>query len=155
MVKTMFSKYGHRVEFIRTDAATVENSEEVLSHLAKDGIVIKPAVPRNQRQNPTERKLQNIFNCVSAMLLDQVLLGPSFWDLALVAQANARNVSTLHDGISLYTRMTNMTPDINDYQYPFGTPVATFEQLPSDRKFQPKAQFGLQLEVLTMVIMGF
>ena len=60
------------------DAATVENSDEVLTHLAQEGIVIKPAVPRNQRQNTTERKVKTIDNCVSSMLLDQVLLGPSF-----------------------------------------------------------------------------
>jgi len=143
LVRQELSKYNHRLEYIRCDAATVENSEEAHQWLADNHIAIKPAIPRNQRQNPAERSLQTVFNNVSAMLSDQKLLGPAFYDLAVVAQCMARNIVRIYNGVSLYFHMTGIMPDINDFKFPFGTPVVTFEQLNSDAKFKPKGQFGI------------
>ena len=77
------------------------------------------------------------------MLLDQKLLGPAFWDSALLAQSNAHNIVTLYNGMSLYLIMTGIMPDINDFKFAFGTPVVTYEQQESDPKFKPKGQFGI------------
>ena len=145
-IQLLCKKYNHRYGLCRVDATKIQNSDQCFRELAELGIAVKPAVPRRQRQNPAERDLQGTFNCVTAILASQKILGPAFYDHAVRAHCLASNAVTIHEGYSAQAWMTGASPDMNDFRFPFGTPIGSFEQMPNDPKFKMKGQFAVSLD---------
>ena len=63
--------------------------------------------------------------------------------MAVTLVSATHNMVTVVNDHSVEFLMTGRMPDALDYKFSFGQPVATFEELPSDARFTPKAQFAI------------
>jgi len=102
-------RFGHRMEKLRVDFGTVERGAEFIQacsllnsitatdgvHLQIDstekGVEVLPSAPERQQQNPVERYIQQYKNLKAANMVDQDLLGASFWGWAGIATAKGMN----------------------------------------------------------------
>ena len=73
-----YQTHGHRVLKIRSDAGSAENALESAEFLSQFNIITDTAAPDEQQQNPVEREMQTLKKGVSALLIDQTALGPSW-----------------------------------------------------------------------------
>lgn len=102
-------RFGHRMEKLQVDFGTVERGAEFIESCSRlnstmqdaevtvgivsveKGVEVLPAAPQRQQQNPVERHIQQYKNLKAANMVDQDLLGASFWGWAGLATAKAMN----------------------------------------------------------------
>jgi len=149
-VITFYKYHGHSVSHIRCDAGSSENASDVgASLLQEHNIIMLPASPGHQHQNPVEREVQTLIKGVSCLLLDQNSLGPTWWDYAVeswIQTANCRPHKNEWMALpsSPLEIITGSPPDVGtSFRFPFGCPVSTIP--PTDRpwKYGPNAEFGI------------
>jgi hypothetical protein len=118
-VISFYKSQGHTVRFIRCDAGSSENDSTAGARLLQDhGVIMQPAAPGHQHQNPVEREVQTLVKGVSCLLLDQQSLGATWWDYAVelwVHTANCRPYTKewLNLPLSSVEIVTGKPPDIS------------------------------------------
>ena len=148
-VRTTLNRYQHQLCTVRTDAGSVEASEQLATQLAELGIVLNAATPASQYQNFVERFIQTAIHGIATTLLAQSHLDNSFWGLALHAWILAWNCR-LNSSSVLGTPMFSMTgrhPDVSVlFKHAFGAAVSS-RTLPNPHrrqsfKFDPSGELG-------------
>lgn len=148
-VRSTLNRYQHQLCTVRTDAGSVEASEQLATKLADMGIVLNAATPASQYQNFVERFIQTAIHGIATTLLAQCHLDNSFWGLALHAWIYAWNCR-LNSSSVLGTPMFSMTgrhPDVSVlFKHAFGAPVSS-RTLPDTHrrntfKFEPSGELG-------------
>jgi len=102
-------RFGHCMEKLRVDFGTVERGAEFIQACSslnsvttacgvqiqidslEKGVEVLPSAPERQQQNPVERYIQQYKNLKAANMVDQDLLGASFWGWAGIATAKGMN----------------------------------------------------------------
>jgi hypothetical protein len=93
LVIDFYQTHGHRVLKIRSDAGSTENALESTEFLSQFNIITDSAAPDEQQQNPVEREMQTLKKGVSALLIDQTALGPSWWCYAVESWISTSNAT--------------------------------------------------------------
>ena len=145
-----YRQHGHHVRQIRCDAGSSENDQTAGTILQeRHGVIMQPAAPGHQHQNPVEREVQTLIKGVSCLLHDQQSLGSTWWDYAVdswVATANCRphRNEWLNLPVSAYEIITGTAPDVaRNFKFPFGCPVSAIPPRDREWKYAPSAEFGL------------
>ena len=121
-----YASHRHITRKIRCDAGSSENAAEAKSQLATIHIELRPAAPGKQNQNPVERHIQTTKKGTAATLFGQATLHAGWWDDAMCAFVECRNVTpnSLTNDQSPEELVTGRKPDISErFKYPFGTVV--------------------------------
>lgn len=121
-----YASHGHAIRRIRCDAGSSENAAEARSELAQISIELRPAAPDKQNQNPVERHIQTIKKGTAATLFGQTTLHAGWWDDAMCAFAECRNVTpnSLTNDQCPEELITGRKPNIGErFKFPFGTVV--------------------------------
>jgi hypothetical protein len=122
-----YAVYGWPVRFIRCDAGSVETAHAFQQHLMDKDILLQPALPEAQNQNPVERATQTCVKGVAATLADQDVLGAKWWNFAVEYWAIIRGCipnSRTAEETPLFV-ITGTVPDMTRFRFPFGTVVTS------------------------------
>jgi hypothetical protein len=88
----LFAKrFRHTVLRIRYDAGRVENSQLVQRFLSENSIQGISALTEHQNQNPVERTVRTIKECMAASMCDQVNLPADHWGYGFLMTIQQRN----------------------------------------------------------------
>ena len=120
-----YQTHGHRVLKVRSDSGSAENALESAEFLSQFNIITDTAAPDEQQQNPVEREMQTLKKGVSALLIDQTALGPSWWCYAVESWVSTSNATPRGGNtLSPIEIVTSVADDISvKFQFPFGFPV--------------------------------
>ena len=146
-IRAFLKGYGHEVRVLRLDAGIVEKAETLRLNLNELGIVVEPAAPEAQFQDPAERSMQTVEKGVAAVLVHQFHLGNKMWPTALLAFLMASNCcpNKLSGEYSPYYWVTGKHPDIMRwFKFYWGQPVVSvvLRQQQSKFTFAPHAEYG-------------
>jgi hypothetical protein len=148
-VVNWYADYGWTVRIFRCDMEAVLNSREVQDYLDSKHIRVQNSAPYSHHQVSVERNIQTLTKAVSAALIDQVHLPPSFWGDALVYVANTRGHvpnKILGDKSPMEAITGNPTNVGNTFMFYFGQPVILAKVPPEKTfKFDVKNDIGLYL----------
>jgi Reverse transcriptase (RNA-dependent DNA polymerase) len=127
IVHAFYKRYGHRVEKMRFDAGTVENSKEAADVMDELGIVPSGMLKESQYQNAVERAIQTLVDKVGASMVDQSILGRACWGMAVLHHETTSNATP--NVISTPDTPQNMVmrimPDLdNAFYFPFASLVS-------------------------------
>jgi hypothetical protein len=104
---------------------------ESTEFLSQFNIIIDPAAPDEQQQNPVEREMQTLKKGVSALLIDQTALGPFWWCYAVESWVSTSNATPRGGNtLSPIEIVTSVADDISvKFHFPFdgGIPVKSFQ----------------------------
>ena len=122
-----YNRHGHRVDKLRMDAGSTENSAAVTEFCNEHNIELDPAAVDEEQQNPVEREVQTLTKGVSAMLLDQTALGPNWWCYAVQSWISTANSTTYQFGANNKCPFEHVTGKLESldtkFLFPFGCPV--------------------------------
>jgi hypothetical protein len=76
-------RFHFRIQKLRFDAGSIENSKLFDEYLVKHGIEPCPASVEHKNQNPVERYVRTIKDTVSAMMFNQKVITPQLGRMAL------------------------------------------------------------------------
>ena len=110
------------------------------------GVEVLPAAPGRQQQNPVERHIQHYKNLRAANMVDQDLLGVSFWGWAGIATAKGMNSTSnsLCPGSNpLYLFEGKHTNLAHMFKHSFGQPVICHKLGKSIAAIETKNEFGV------------
>ena len=143
-----YASHGHKMLSFRSDSEQIMVVGDVAAFLASNGTDQQWSLPYQHYQNLVERHVQTISKAISTIILDQNLLGSSFWGYALQYIIWLKNCTpnTKPNGLAPYQMFTGKPiPSLDRINlYPFGTPVAINDPQP-DWKFSPKNHLGVFL----------
>ena len=163
-ISLLCKRFGHRMEKLRVDFGTVERGAEFIEACSllnttmkgadvnvditflDKGVEVLPAAPGRQQQNPVERHIQHYKNLKAANMVDQDLLGASFWGWAGIATAKGMNSTsnTLCPGSNpLYLFEGKRTNLARMFKHSFGQPVICHKLGLSIAGCEPKNEFGV------------
>jgi hypothetical protein len=121
MVVLFYQSYGHSPEVIRFDAGSTENAQIVNEGIQAMGMRSDPAAIGSQFQNPVERAVQTINKGVSALLIAQATLPPTYWCYAVEFWVKTSNARPNDRESTPQEEVTGKAPDLSiNFQFPFG-----------------------------------
>jgi hypothetical protein len=126
MVLLFYQSYGHSPEVIRFDAGSTENAQIVIEGIQAMGMRSDPAAVNSQFQNPVERAVQTINKGVSALLIAQATLPPTYWCYAVEFWIKTSNARPTERGTTPQEEVTGKAPDLAvNFRFPFGLPITS------------------------------
>jgi len=141
-----YNLHGHRVDKVRFDAGSVEDSEKVITFLLAHNIEIDPAAVAEQSQNPVEREVQTLTKGVSALLLDQTALGPSWLCYGVESWIATANATSYNDKPSPLEQVTGKAISVYEkFRFPFGCPVTCTKVEGRGLHYDTINEFGITL----------
>jgi hypothetical protein len=145
-VVAFYNLHGHRVTKLRCDAGSTENAAETVQFLREYDIDIDPAAVGEQQQNPVEREVQTANKGISALLIDQTAVGPTYWDYAVESWVMTANATAYDGGECPLTRVTGKTANISTtFLFPFGCSVSCLKPKGRESHFDTKGEYGIAL----------
>ena len=141
-----YNLHGHRVDKVRFDAGSTENSADVEAFLLEHNIITDSSAADEQQQNPVEREVQTLTKGVSALLLDQTSLGPSWWCYAVESWTATANATSTTSETSPFEQVTGKPPSIaSKFLFPFGCPVTCTKIEGREPHYATINEFGIAL----------
>ena len=147
IVTLFYQSYGHSTSVIRFDAGSTENSHLCIQGIQAMGMRADPAAVGSQFQNPVERAVQTLNKGVSAVLISQETLPPTYWCYAVEYWIKTANATPSTDrGITPQEDVTGKAPDLaSSFRFPFGYPVTSTKAEGRHSKYDVASEFGIAI----------